>query len=181
MAYRCIFSNVNDRPAVRRPHLTVIADVPGDVVGAAGGLICDRVRQGWRVHVHVPDGADTRALRVLGAAIAVDPPEEHRELRTALLTSVSLYARDHVVRSEVDCALATGTIEVLLWGPASGHDTERSVTHRLSGAAVAFKGHALLAADLPADSGNAQTTEVFVTVSAPDLGAGTAAAAACVT
>lgn len=74
MAYRCIFSIVRDRPAVLRPYLTVIATDARDVVDSAGGLICDRVRQGWRVTIHVATNTDTRPLRVLGADLVDEPP-----------------------------------------------------------------------------------------------------------
>lgn len=58
---------------------------------------------------------------------------------------------------------------MLVWGVGStgGLDAARSVTHRLSGAALAFKAHALLAADLPATP--VASTEVFRTTCALDV------------
>lgn len=148
-----------------RPYLAVLAADAHDVVESAGGLICDRVRQGWRVTIRVPAGADMRPLRVLGADIEDGAPE--RDLRTALLTSAALYTTDRSIRSEVDAALATKTTEVLLWGTAADLGAVRSVTHRLSGAALAFKFQALLAAALPAAA--VEPTEAFRTACALDV------------
>lgn len=165
MAYRCIFSIVTDRLAVVRPYLTVLAADPCAVVESAGGLIYDRVRQGWRVTIHVPAGADTLPLRVLGADIDNGAPE--RDLRTAVLTSAELYTTDRCIRSEVEAALATKTTEVLLWGTAADLGALRSVTHRLSAAALAFKARALLSAALPATT--VEPTEAFRTACALDV------------
>jgi hypothetical protein len=149
MAYRCIFSIVRERPTVLRPYLTVLAADPRDVVASAGGLIYDRVRQGWRVTIRLPPDADARPLRILGADIADDAPDVDRELRTALLTTAALYTGDRVIRAEVDGAVATRTTEVLVAGAVD--EVAQSVSHHLSAAAIAFKGHALLAAGLTAE------------------------------
>lgn len=170
MAYRCIFSIVRDKPAILRPYLTVLTADARDVVESAGGLICDRVRQGWRVTIHVPEGVDTRPLRVLGADIVDEAPDVNRDQRTALLTSASLYTGDRTIRSEVDAALATKTTEVLVWGSTPDLDGARSVTHRLSGAALAFKAQALLAAESQGDA--VAPTETFRAKCALDVIAG---------
>ncbi len=47
-------------------ELAVIGLDVAEVVRAAGGWICDRVRAGWRVSVLVPTGSDTRPLQILG-------------------------------------------------------------------------------------------------------------------
>lgn len=158
---------MQDKPTVQRPYLVVVATDPSDVVANAGGLICDRVQQGWRVVVLTSAGADTRALRILGADIAPreSPPDDVREARTALMTSASLYAGDRTVRSDVDSALATKSTEVLMWGARSLAGAT-GVSHRLSAAAVAFKAHALRAADLPE---RVESTESFHTKCAPDV------------
>lgn len=158
---------MQDKPTVRRPYLAIVATDPSDVVANAGGLICDRVQQGWRVLVLLPAGTDTRALRILGADTAPlqSPPDDLREARTALMTSATLYAGDRTVRSDVDSALATKSTEVLMWGTRSLANAT-GVSHRLSAAAVAFKTHALRAAALPERVGS---TESFHTKCAPDV------------
>ena len=158
---------MTDTPAIQRPHLTVIAADAADVVASAGGLICDRVRQGWRVVVRIPVGLHTRSLRILGATVVGEAADEDRSTHAALLTSTTLYARDRAIRSEVDSAVATKTTEVLLWGATSDLVAARSVTHRLSAAALAFKAHALLAAKLPPHT--VEPTEAFRTTCALDV------------
>lgn len=153
-----------DKPTVQRPYLAVVGSDAADIVPHAGGLICDRVRQGWRVVILVPTDTDSRAthpLRILGADICpLDaPPDGLRDARTALMTSASLYATDRAIRSDVDAALAAKSVEVLVWGSPAGPRTT-TVAHRLSAAASAFKAHALAAAGLDQPVG---ATESFHT------------------
>jgi hypothetical protein len=162
---------MTDRLAAHRPCVTVLSPNAVDAVRCAGGLICDRVRLGWRVTVLVPADEDTRSLRILGADVAdIDaPPDGLRDRRSALVASGALYANDREARSEIDSALATKTIEVLVWGAAMPAELDRGakvVSYRLSGAARAFKTHALIAAGLPA---NDVATETFRTKCAPEL------------
>ena len=59
--------------ALRRYQLTVVAANMADVVGSAGGWLCDRARAGWDVNVLVADHQDARPLSILGAtALDVD-------------------------------------------------------------------------------------------------------------
>lgn len=147
-----------------RPHLAVLGADSRDVVVSAGGLIYDRVRQGWRVTVHLPPGADTRPVRILGADLDEAPPDMH--LITALLSSTALCADDRAVRAEVDAARASTTTDVLLWGAIPEKNVDSSVTHRLSAAAVVFKSHALLAADLLADACATEDFHIAITLDA---------------
>ena len=162
---------MNDRPVARRPSLSVMSTDAVDVVRSAGGLVFDRVRLGWRVIVSIPAGTDTRALRILGAEVAdlQEPIDGHREHRSALVASATLYADDAAVRSEVESALATKTTEVLIWGPTlpSALDRgSRSVSYRLSSAARVFKAQALIATGGPDE---VEPTELFRTKCAPDV------------
>jgi hypothetical protein len=162
---------MTDRLAAQRPYLCVLSPNAVDAVRSAGGLICDRVRLGWRVTVLVPASEDTLSLRILGAEVAdIDaPPDGLRDRRSALVASGALYANDRVARSEVDSALATRTTEVLVWGAAMPAELDRgakAVSYRLSSAARAFKTQALIAAGLPADG---IVTETFRTKCALEL------------
>ena len=49
-----------------RYRLDVVAANPVDVVQSAGGWLYDRMMAGWEVTVLLPDGFDTRPLRILG-------------------------------------------------------------------------------------------------------------------
>ena len=157
-----------DRTAVQRPYLVVVASDCRDVVVHAGGLICDRVRQGWRVVILTAADVETHPLRILGADIAPHdaPPDGLKEARTALMTSAALYATDRGVRSDVDSALAAKSVEVLLWGSAPAAGT-RAVAHRLTAAATAFKTHALAAAE--ASGQPVEAVESFHTRCAPEV------------
>ena len=49
-----------------RYRLDVVAASAVDVVQSAGGWLYDRMMAGWEVTVLLPDGFDTRPLRILG-------------------------------------------------------------------------------------------------------------------
>jgi hypothetical protein len=151
---------MNKQDVARAPFLRVMAPTVADVVRSAGGLVFDRVRLGWRVVVVVPGDEDTRALRVLGAEVGgqsadpADPP-------TALAAAGTLYTGDPLTRSEVDAALATKSIEAIVWGSAEDLAGDRSaVSYQLSRAAQVFKAHALAAAGVVEP---VQPTETFWT------------------
>ena len=171
MPYRCIFSIVIFDAAAQRPCVSVLSTDVVDVVRSAGGLICDRVRLGWRVTVLIPAGEDTRSLRILGADVTdIDaPPDGLRDRRSALVASAALYSNDRAARSEVESALATKTTEVLVWGAALPTELDhgsKAVSYRLSSAAQAFKAQALIALGLPLED---SSTEIFRTKCARDL------------
>ena len=163
---------MDDSAAAQWPYLSVMSTSVGDAVQSAGGLIFDRVKLGWRITVLLPAGEDTRPLRILGADIAdiAAPPAEHRDHRTALAASASMYAHDASTRAEVDTALATKTTEVILWGaplPGNLGRGSKAISYRLSRAALVFKGHALAAAGL--DAASIEPTESFRATCAPGL------------
>lgn len=156
-----------------RPRLVLIAPNMVDVIRCAGGWAFDRVMAGWDVMVLSSDYTDARPLRILGA--------RHIDLECALSRSsrgpgpqaiavdAGLYDADERVQRMVLDAIDECSAEVRMWDvryAADDHVTERSVRHRLSVAARAFKAQALAAAAAPADV--IDMTERF-TSGQPDL------------
>jgi hypothetical protein len=145
---------------VLRYQLNVFAASAQDVVQSAGGWLFDRARAGWDVNVMVADGSDPRPLTILGAT-ARDLNEgvlsmvRHSSRVGALAVSAELIGADRRVRDEVVHVLKRGLTEVTVWGsqwPAELGRQADAVDHRVSSAARAFKGHALVAADVSADA-----------------------------
>ena len=147
---------------ILRYQLNVIGATTADVVQSAGGWLCDRARAGWDVNVLVADGGDPRPLTILGAtAIDLDEgfPAMVRSASRggALAVSTDVLGADARVRDEVVRVLKRGLTEVTVWGsqwPAELGRQADSVQHRVTSAARAFKSHALVAADVPADAVN---------------------------
>src|ERR1044071_2341783 len=52
----------------RRYQLTVLAASTVDLVGSAGGWLCDKARAGWDVRVVLTDDHAPRPLAILGAS-----------------------------------------------------------------------------------------------------------------
>ena len=145
---------------ILRYQLDVIAASTEDVLQSAGGWLCDRARAGWDVNVLVAGGADPRPLAILGAT-ALDLDEGVLAMMRsasrvgALAVSADLLAADVRVREEILRLLKRGLTEVTVWGsqwPAELGRQADSVQHRVTSAARAFKSHALVAADVPADA-----------------------------
>ena len=136
-------------------RLDVVASSPADVVCSVGGWLYDRVRAGWEVNVLLPRHCDTRPLRILGMqASELDtqiPVESTGCAVRGLAVSAKMFASDERVRQQVLKALDRWMTEVTLWHDdwplAVGHRTT-TVQHLLSGAALAFKRHALTAAGI---------------------------------
>src|ERR1700744_3137852 len=134
-------------------RLYVVASSPADVVCSVGGWLYDRVRAGWEVNVLLPQRCDTRPLQILGTQAAdLDspiPPASTGCTTRGLAVSAEMFASDVRIRHEVLQALDRWMTEVTLWHDdwplAVGHRTT-TVQHVLSGAARAFKRHALTAA-----------------------------------
>jgi len=145
---------------ILRYQLNVVASTTEDVVGSAGGWLCDRARAGWDVNVLVADGGNPRPLAILGAT-ARDLDESFVAMVRnasrvgALAVSADLLATDMRVREEILRVLKRGLTEVIVWGkqwPAALGRQADPVQHRVSPAARAFKSHALVAADVSTDS-----------------------------
>lgn len=132
--------------------LTVIARGAQDVVRAAGGWLCDRVRAGWKVSVFTGTADAPAAAGVLGVRVLpadADPVGLVRSTSAALAISAELLDADQVLRAEVLRAVDRCGVELTVWGATpAGFLAGRMTTtrHQLSGAARAFKSQALAAA-----------------------------------
>lgn len=151
----------SDKSHISRYRLTVIAPSTADVVGSAGGWLCDRARAGWDVTVVVGDPSDARPLTILGAtAIGVDGEfcDAVRAMPKGgtLAISAQVLATDERLRAQVLNIVKRGFADVIVWGEnGPPHTTGREdcrVEHRLSAAARAFKARALGAADVSGDT-----------------------------
>jgi len=145
-------------------RLDVVASSPADVVCSVGGWLYDRVRAGWDVNVLLPHGGDSRPLQILGVH-AVDLDSQMLSASTGcaargLAVGADMFAADVRIRQEVLNALDRWMTEVTLWHDGwplpVGHRTT-TVQHVLSGAARAFKRHALTAARIPCPVGPTET------------------------
>ena len=135
-----------------RYQLCVAARDVGELVDLAGGWICDRVLAGWDVSVAVSEPRDLRPLQILGVTLVT---QQRFGLTNAgsgaasIAIAPGIFENDNHIRSEVLEALDQGAIEVTFWGPSIPSDLDGRLDrrqHRLSGAARAFKAHALAAA-----------------------------------
>jgi hypothetical protein len=161
----------NRRPPARhhdgaavKYHLDVVASNPADVVRSVGGWLYDRVRAGWEVNVLLPQRCDTRPLQILGMqASELDaqlPGVSPGCAARGLAVSAEMFASDVRIRQQVLKALDRWMTEVTLWHDdwplTVGHRTT-TVQHVLSGAARAFKRHALTAAGIADTVGSTET------------------------
>lgn len=140
-----------------RYRLDVVAVSAVDVVQSAGGWLYDRVMAGWEVTALLPDGCDTRPLRVLGVQ-ALDPGARFAltgSTSQSLAVSAEAFTADARVRDKVLESLDGRLTEVALWGDGWPLGVNRAMTraqHVLSAAAWRFKGYALAAAGIPCAS-----------------------------
>ena len=145
---------------ILRYQLNVVASTTEEVVRSAGGWLCDRAMAGWDVNILVAEGGDVRPLTILGAtALDLDtgfvPMVRSASRIGALAVSADVLAADPHVRDEVLRVLKQELTEITVWGrqwpPELGRQA-KSVQHRVSSAARAFKSHALAAAVGSADA-----------------------------
>jgi hypothetical protein len=141
----------------------VLAACTDDVVQVAGGWLCDMGLAGWEVNVVTADhDDDQRALRILGVRghdldAALSRPIYGPCLQ-ALAVQAELYCADERVRQLVRTVAEAKLTDIRLWGetwPGDFEDRTDLVSHRLSGAARAFKAQALAVAapgSRPADT-----------------------------
>ncbi|CRZ15031.1 hypothetical protein BN2156_01889 [Mycolicibacterium neworleansense] len=148
-----------ERPRVRpakalRYELHVTAADIADVVTGIGGWLFDRALAGWHVSVAADDGADVRALRILGLKpVGLEGSWRSAESEVVAMTAVGASRpADHERPGRNGDVVFFGT-----YG-ADGLDGAQQVRYRPSAAALAFKGHALtvIGAD-PAAAGWAET------------------------
>jgi hypothetical protein len=149
---------------VVRYRLDVVASSPADVVCSVGGWLYDRVRAGWVVNVLLPQRCDTRPLQILGmrAADLVShiPPARGGCVTRGLAVSAEMFVSDLRIRHAVIEALDRRMTEVTLWHddwPLAVGRRTTTVQHVLSGAARAFKRHALTAVGVSDTVGPTET------------------------
>ncbi|KUI04805.1 hypothetical protein [Mycobacterium sp. IS-3022] len=138
-----------DRDHAAPYKLVVLAPGTADAVSAAGGLIVDALRIGWRVEAYLESESDARALQILGVDGRGLPARFDFEPHwpDAVVFAASMYVRHRGVRRFVTDATRRHGADVASWGgnwsaaPASASHIE----HRLSSAARAFKHHAMKA------------------------------------
>lgn len=147
-----------------RYRLLVVASDVGELVAAAGGWMCDRIQAGWDVGVAVGESRDLRPLQILGVTTVVTGHgfESTSDGGEAAAIAIASEAFDHneLLRREVHKVLARGDTEVIIWGATAPTRLEGRVhrlRYQLSGAARAFKTHAVAAASMP--SGDVSATE----------------------
>jgi hypothetical protein len=155
-------------------RLDVVASSPADVVGSIGGWLYDRVRAGWDVNVLLPQPCDSRPLQILGVQVAdLDPQNLSAGPESAargLAVSADMFASDARIQREVLTALDRWMTEVTLWHddwPLTVGRRTATVQHVLSGAARAFKRHALAAAGIPGSVGPTETLRCDMKASLP--------------
>jgi hypothetical protein len=139
-----------------RYQLCVVAHDVGDLVASAGGWMCDRIHAGWDVSVAVAQPRDLRPLQILGVnPLVADQGFESISQgvgTAAIAIAPEIFENNEHIRAEVLETLDHGGTEVTLWGtaiPGELHGRVDRRQHRLSGAAQAFKAHALAAAAIP--------------------------------
>jgi hypothetical protein len=142
-----------------RYRLDVVAATAVDVVQSAGGWLYDRMMAGWEVTVVLPDGFDTRPLRILGlrtSGLRAEPAPEFAPVGScatsqSLAVSAAAFSSDPRVRDRLLDALDRPSTEVALWGDGWPLRINREMTraqHVLSSGARVFKGYALAAAGI---------------------------------
>ena len=136
-----------------RYRLDVVAASAADAVHSAGGWLYDRAMAGWEVTVLLPQGCDSRPLRILGVK-AMDQEAGLDRTGSAphsVAVSAEVFAADDRIREMVLKALNHGLTEVALWGegwPLAVNRGMDRAQHVLSSAARTFKGHALAVAGI---------------------------------
>ena len=143
--------------------LIVLAPDAAEAVSAAGGLVVDALRAGWRVAVYLETLGEARALQILGVAGHALPPSFDTEAQRpdAVVFAATMYHRHRAVRRLVSDAVRRLGADAAAWGgtwsaaPAAASETE----HHLSSAARAFTDHAMKAVASAAPS---SANELFI-------------------
>ncbi|MEV0685376.1 hypothetical protein AB0I35_16080 [Nocardia sp. NPDC050378] len=136
-----------------RYRLAVLATDAREVVTHAGGWLFDRSMAGWDVNVVLADVTDLRPLQILGATVLeLEGPLSvpvHHSWPDVLAVAPDLLRTDHRVHDGVLNCLDNDLVEVVLWGsvPTEFRRHVEGMSHRLTGAARAFKARALAATD----------------------------------
>lgn len=142
---------------VSRYLIAVVAIDIDDLVSSVGGWLYDHIAAGWAVNsikfVEHRDGAaeELEPLTILGyrtpkREVGDLPQPRNRAPHQTLAVNSVVLEKDQRLYQQVRCALNDSCADVVVWGenPLSLPGLEVS-THRLSGAARAFKRMALSA------------------------------------
>lgn len=169
------------RPAPRytRYQLYIAATDVTELVTTAGGWMCDRIQAGWDVTVALAEPCDLRALQILGVTSTVsvqgfESISHPGEVLAAIAFTSDTFDRDELLRSTVRNVLDHEATEVIIWGtdvPSELNGRVHRLQYQLSGAAHAFKAHAVAATTSPA--ARICPTEDLYTSAPMDDGSGT--------
>jgi hypothetical protein len=136
-----------------RYQLCVVAHDVGELVDLAGGWMCDRTLAGWDISVALSEPLDVRPLQILGVTTLLTHQRfasiNEGGANTSIAVAPGIFETNDHIRRVVLQALDQPAIEVTFWGPSIPSDLHGQLArrqHRLSGAARAFKAHALAAA-----------------------------------
>jgi len=131
--------------------------------------MCDRTLAGWDVSVALSAPHDLRPLQILGVTTLVTHQRFESINDSGATTSIaitpSVFENNDHIRRVVLQALDQPDIEVTFWGPSIPSHLHVQLArrqYRLSGAARAFKAHALAAAAVPGAAINA-TEDMYST------------------
>ncbi|MGV0790722.1 hypothetical protein [Mycolicibacterium sp. XJ1819] len=132
-------------------RLVVLAPEASDAASAAGGLIVDALRAGWRVELYLETVCDSRAPRILGVSARTLPSafDFGSHLPDAVAFAASMFDRHRGIRRFITEATRRNGADVVAWGGSwpTAPSSASSVGHHLSAAACAFKHQALKAVD----------------------------------
>ena len=165
---RLTSARLSDRKYGIRHRLAVVGCGPIDIVRAAGGVIVDRLREGWDAVALLTEEADHRPLRILGAeAINIDSERAEQvktEVPHAMLIANELMRDNASVQQWVLQVLEESLTSMAAFSDSwSGSvDAAYPMRHRLSRSARIFKAEALRAAH--ASEETITETELFCTV-----------------
>ena len=139
-----------------RYQLCVVAHDVGELVDLAGGWMCDLTLAGWDVSVALSEPHDLRPLQILGVTTLLTHQRfvsiNDGGATASIAVAPGIFDSNDHIRGVVLHALDQPAIEVTFWGPSIPSDLHGQLAtrqHRLSGAARAFKAHALAAAAVP--------------------------------
>ncbi|MCA2355814.1 hypothetical protein [Mycobacterium intracellulare] len=127
----------------------------GELVDLAGGWMCDWILAGWDVNVAVSEPRDLRPLQILGITLVTQQRlrlTSDNSATASIAIAPGIFENDNHIRGEILNALDHGANKVTFVGPSLPSDLDGRLArrqHRLSGAARAFKTHALAAAAVP--------------------------------
>jgi hypothetical protein len=158
-----------------RYQVCVLAHDVVELVDLAGGWMCDRTLAGWDVSVALSEPRDLRPLQILGVTTLVTNQRfasiNDGGITASIAIAPGILGNNNHIRGEVLRALDQGAIEVTFLGPSIPSDLGGRLDrrqHRLSGAARAFKAHALAAASVPCATMDA-TEELYSSARSYDV------------